>query len=217
MTAAGDHVPESLYAEFTDSVRRLVDVTIRSQAGPDVFAAARARIDAVTDELSRDVIAGSFGIRPAPDGTSRAWGNVVMGLRNPVAPPLIVHHDADGRVWADVTLGAAYEGPAGHVHGGICALLLDHVLGATAHQPGRPAVTGTLTVRYEAGTPLGPLHAEARVDRVEGSKTFAVGHLGTAAGVTVRAHGVFFHPDPERPLNDQSTRHHVGKGPSRAS
>ncbi|AFM16364.1 uncharacterized protein, possibly involved in aromatic compounds catabolism [Mycolicibacterium chubuense NBB4] len=196
MTAASEPVPEALYAALTDSVRRLVDVTIRSQAGVASLAAAKARIDDAADELSREPLADSFGIRPAPDGTSRAWGNVVMGLRNPFAPPLIVHHDADGRVWADVTLGAAYEGPPGHVHGGVCALLLDHILGATAHKPGQPAVTGTLTVRYKAGTPLGPLHAEARIDRVEGRKTFAVGHLATAGSVTVRAHGVFFHPHP---------------------
>jgi acyl-coenzyme A thioesterase PaaI-like protein len=194
VTAAGQHVPEALYAGLTDSVRRLVDVTIRSQADAADLIAARAKIDAAADDLSRGQLTDSFGIQPAPDGTPRAWGNVVMGLRNPLAPPLVVHHDGDGRVWADVTLGAAYEGPQGHVHGGICALLLDHMLGATAHRPGQPAVTGTLTVRYEAGTPLGPLHAEARVDRVEGQKTFAVGHLATAAGVTVRAHGVFFHP-----------------------
>ncbi|MDX1893102.1 PaaI family thioesterase [Mycolicibacterium sp. 050158] len=197
MTAAGEPVPEGLYAGLTDSVRRLVDVTIRSQAGPAALAAAQAKIDAAVDDLSHDQLTDSFGIRLAPGGTSRAWGNVVMGLRNAFAPPLVVHRNAhDGRTWADVTLGAAYEGPPGHVHGGICALLLDHMLGATAHEPGRPAVTGTLTIRYEAGTPLGPLHAEARVDRVEGRKTFAVGHLATAEGVTVRAHGVFFHPGP---------------------
>lgn len=193
MTAAAEDVPAALYAQLTTSVRRLVDVTIRSQAGPAALTAAQAKIDAAADVLSRDQLTDSFGIRHAPDGSLRAWGNVVMGLRNPFAPPLVVHHDADGRVWADVTLGAAYEGPPGHVHGGICALLLDHLLGATAHKPGQPAVTGTLTVRYEAGTRLGPLRAEARVDRVEGRKTFAVGHLATDGRVTVRAEGVFFH------------------------
>lgn len=192
MTDADGRVPQALYRDVTDSVRRLVDVTIRSGADPATLLAAKAAIDSVTDELSREPLADYSGVRPAADGSQRAWGNVVIGLRNPFAPPLVVHHDADGRVWADVVLGAAYEGPPGHVHGGICALLLDHMLGATAHQPGQPAVTGTLTVRYEAGTPLGPLHAEARIDRVEGRKVFAVGHLATKAGVTVRADGVFF-------------------------
>jgi acyl-coenzyme A thioesterase PaaI-like protein len=97
-------------------------------------------------------------------------------------------------VWTDFDLGAAYEGPPGQVHGGVCAMVLDHVLGATAHKPGRPAYTGTLSVRYLRGTPLGPLHAEAHIDRVEGVKTFASGHIADAHGITVRAEGVFVHP-----------------------
>lgn len=187
-------VPEALYASLTESVRRLVDATIRSRADFDSITSAKAKIDAAADELSQSLIPGSFGVQHTLDGQSLAWGNAVIGLRNALAPPLAVHQESDGRVWAEVTLGAAYEGPAGHVHGGICALLLDHILGATAHKPGRPAVTGTLTVRYEAGTRLGPVRAEAHIDRVEGAKTFAVGHLATSDGVTVRAEGVFFHP-----------------------
>ncbi|MCV7175674.1 PaaI family thioesterase [Mycolicibacterium sphagni] len=191
--------PETLYASLTESVRRLVDVTIRSRSDLDCIASAKAKIDAAADELSDTLIPGSFGVQHDSDGRPRAWGNAVIGLRNALAPPLVVHHEADGGVWAEVTLGAAYEGPPGHVHGGICALLLDHVLGATAHKPGRPAVTGTLALRYELGTRLGPLRAEARVDRVEGAKTFAVGHLSTPDGVTVRAEGVFIHPRTVEP------------------
>lgn len=193
-THSETEVPETLYASLTDSVRRLVDATIRSRADLDKITSAKAKIDAAADELSQSLIPGSFGVQQSLNGQSLAWGNAVIGLRNALAPPVVVHHESDGRVWADVTLGAAYEGPAGHVHGGICALLLDHILGATAHKPGRPAVTGTLTLRYEAGTRLGPVHAEARIDRTEGVKTFAVGHLETADGITVRADGVFIHP-----------------------
>lgn len=185
---------ETEYAALASSVRRLVDVTIRSRADRAAITSARCRIDAIVDELSGSLIPGSFGLPQAGDGRILTWGNAVIGLRNALAPPVVVHHRSDGSVWADVTLGAAYEGPAGHVHGGVCALILDHVLGAAAHLPGRPAVTGTLTVRYEAGTPLGPVHADARIDRVAGSKTFVVGQLRTAEGVSVRAEGVFFHP-----------------------
>ncbi|EHB53382.1 thioesterase superfamily protein [Mycolicibacterium rhodesiae JS60] len=186
--------PEALLASLTESVRRLVEVTIRSQASVDSIASAQAKIDEAADELSRDLMPGSFGVQATPDGRPLAWGNAVIGLRNALAPPLTLHQEPDGSVWADATLGAAYEGPPGHVHGGICALLLDHVLGATAHKPGRPAATGTLTLRYELGTRLGPVRAEAHVDRVEGVKTYAVGHLSTPDGVTVRAEGVFIHP-----------------------
>ncbi|MGA9492248.1 MAG: PaaI family thioesterase, partial [Mycobacterium sp.] len=139
------------------------------------------------------LVPGSFGVRQAADGRPMPWGNVMIGVRNPIAPPLPINHGADGLVWCDFTLGAAYEGPPGHVHGGVCAMVLDHVLGATAHKPGKPAYTGTLRIRFIRGTPLGPLRAEARVDRVEGVKTFAVGHVADAQGITAEAEGVFFH------------------------
>ena len=185
----------AVYEPLATSVRRLIDITIRTEVDAPTVAAAMAKIDGAAAELSTRMTPGSFGVRQTDDGQSLAWGNVVIGVRNPVAPPLIIHHDADGSVWTEFNLGAAYEGPPGHVHGGVCALILDHVLGATAHKPGMPAVTGTLTMRYLRGTPLGPLRAEARVDRVEGVKTFAVGEILDAAGtVTVKSEGVFIHP-----------------------
>jgi hypothetical protein len=79
-------------------------------------------------------------------------------------------------------------------------LILDHVLGATAHLPGKPAYTGTLTIRYLCGTPLGqPLRAQAHIDRVDGVKTFAVGNIADENGVTVQAEGVFIHPRQTQP------------------
>ena len=179
---------------FADSVRRLIDATIRTRADAATIAAARETIDCLTEELSVTLMPVSFGVQWTDDGNPMAWGNVLIGLRNPIAPPLSVNHEADGLVWSDFSLGAPYEGPPGHVHGGVCAMVLDHVLGATAHMPGRPAFTGTLRVRYLRGTPLGSLRAEARVDRVEGAKTFASGHISDTDGITVRAEGVFFHP-----------------------
>ena len=184
----------AVYEPLTEAVRRLVDATIRTTAGPVAVAEATAQIDRVTKALSTSLIEDSFGVQQATDGVNMAWGNVVIGVRNPMAPPLVIHHENDQRVWTDFVLGAAYEGPARHVHGGICALVLDHVLGATAHLPGRPAYTGTLMLRYLRPTPLGRLlRAEARVDRVEGIKTFSVGHLADDQGITVQAEGIFFH------------------------
>jgi Thioesterase superfamily len=185
---------ESASRQLTDSVRRLIDATIRTRVDAATLAAARAKIDRATEELSAALMPGSFGVRQTGEGQPMAWGNVMIGLRNPVAPPLSINHGADGLVWSDFTLGAPYEGPPGHVHGGVCAMVLDHVLGATAHKPGRPAYTGTLRIRFLRGTPLGLLRAEAHVDRVDGVKTFAVGHLADAQGITVQAEGVFFHP-----------------------
>jgi acyl-coenzyme A thioesterase PaaI-like protein len=189
---------QAVYEPLAASVRTLIDVTIRTEAGEADVLAAKALIDAASRQLSTVLMPDSFGLRAIPDGQGSAWGNVAIGIRNPMAPPLVVHHEAGGDVWTEFVLGAAYEGPAGHVHGGVCALVLDHVLGATAHQPGRPAYTGTLTLRYLRGTKLGPLRAQARVERVDGVKTFALGEICDEDGVTVQAQGVFIHPKSER-------------------
>ncbi len=183
----------ALYAPLTDSVRRLIDVTIRSEVDQETICAAKALIDEASGLLAARLTPGSFGVRRTIEGGSVVWGNVAIGLRNAIAPPLVIHHTSD-KVYTDVELGAAYEGPPGHVHGGVCALILDHVLGATAHQPGRAAFTGTLTIRYVRPTKLGRLHAEAHVERHDGSKTFAVGHISDDNGVTVEAEGVFIRP-----------------------
>jgi acyl-coenzyme A thioesterase PaaI-like protein len=194
-------VIDTLRERLTQSVRRLIDVTIRSEADEAAVAHALALVDQAVDLLSTRLMPGSFGARTNPDGKTVVAGNVAIGLHNPIAPPLVVQQDPQGSVHADVHLGAGYEGPPGHVHGGMCALILDHVLGATAHQPGKPAYTGTITVRYLRPTPLGDLRAEARVERIDGSKTYATGHLGNGDGVTVEAEGVFITP-----------REHLGVG-----
>lgn len=185
----------AVYEPLAQSVRRLIDVSIRTRVDAATVEAVKNKIECASNELSASLVDDSFGLQHTSDGEAMVWGNVVIGVRNPAAPPLVVHHESDGRVWAEFSLGAAYEGPPGHVHGGVCAMLLDHVLGATAHKPGKPAVTGTLTTRYRRGTRLGRvLRVEAWVERVEGAKTFAVGHITDADGVTVEAEGVFIYP-----------------------
>ncbi len=188
---------ESIYGPLAQSIRRLVDLSIRTEADPATVAAAKAKIDSAADELGVAARPGTFGVQLTSDGQTIAWGNAVVGLRNPLAPPLVLHREPDGLVWSEFTLGAAYEGPPEHVHGGVSALILDHVLGATAHQPGQPAFTGTLTLRYRRRTALGrPLRAEAHVERTEGVKTYSVGHIADEDGVTVEAEGVFISPKP---------------------
>ena len=182
------------YEPLTQSVRELVDATIRTEVDADVVADAKAAIDAATARLRTRQLDGAFGVRFGVDGDQMPWGNAVIGMRNPTAPPLVIHKDSTGRVFTEFHLGAAYEGPPGHVHGGVAALILDHVLGEAASSAERPRLTGTITLRYLRTTRLGPLRAEARIDRTEGVKTFAVGHLADDEGVTVQAEGVFIQP-----------------------
>lgn len=184
----------AVYAPLTQAVRELIDATIRTEADADSVAEVTAQIDAATARLRETQIDGPFGVRYNSDGQSMAWGNPAIGLRNPIAPPLVIHHDETGRAWTDFHLGAPYEGPPGHVHGGMCALVLDHILGECASNSTRPALTGTISFRYVRATRLGDLHAEASVARAEGAKTFVTGALSDDEGVTVEADGVFIVP-----------------------
>ena len=184
----------ALYAPLAQSVRALADAVIRTEVDEEEIRAAQAEIEAITERLRKRQLPGSYGVRFNAEGRGRAWGNAVVGTRNPVAPPLRIEHDSSGQAWSDFHLGAAYEGPPGLVHGGVSAMILDQMLGEAAGAGGKPGMTGTLTLRYRRGTPLGELRAEAHIDRVEGIKTYAVGHLAGPEGVTVEAEGVFILP-----------------------
>ena len=192
----------AVYEPLTQSVRELIDATVRTEMDAETVAAAKAEIDSATARLRHKQLDGTFGVRHLESGERMAWGNVVIGIRNPIAPPLEIQHDGSGTSWCDFHLGAGYEGPPGHVHGGVAALVLDHLLGEAASDGVNPRLTGTITLRYVRATRLGQLHAEATTTRVDGVKTFAVGHLADEEGVTVEAEGVFIQPRWTRDSSD---------------
>ena len=183
-----------IYEPLAESVRDLVDATIRTEADPEIIAEVTTDILAAVARLRSRQIDGAFGVRHTASGESIGWGNAVIGIRNALAPPVITHRDDSGTVRADFTLGAAYEGPPGHVHGGVSALILDHLLGEAASPDRKPRFTGSISVRYLRATRLGPLHAEAVLTRSDGVKTFCSGHIADEDGVTVEAEGVFITP-----------------------
>jgi acyl-coenzyme A thioesterase PaaI-like protein len=184
----------SVYQPLAESVRELVDATIRTEVDADTVAAVKAEIDAATARLRSQQTIGPFGVRYTTGGDRMAWGNPVIGIRNPIAPQVVIRRDADGLVSTDFHLGAAFEGPPGHVHGGVAALVLDHILGEGASDGENPRFTGTITMRYLRTTRLGQLHAEAQITRTDGVKTYVCGHLADEEGVTVEAEGVFIQP-----------------------
>ena len=204
-----------LYGPLAQSVRELADAVIRTEVEDEEIRAAQLEIEAITKRLRQRQMDGTFGVRFNSAGQGRAWGNAVVGLRNPVAPPLLINHEPSGRAWSDFTLGAAYEGPPTLVHGGVAALILDQMLGEAAGAGGKPGMTGTLTLRYHRGTPLGDLRAEAHIDRVEGIKTYAVGHITDDQGVTVEAEGVFILPRWARARIAEETAAEAPGQPSR--
>lgn len=185
---------KATYVPLADSVRELVDATIRTEADAQTVAAVKRDIDAAVARLRSRQMDGAFGVRHTTSGESLGWGNAVIGIRNALAPPVVTTVDESGRVAADFHLGAAYEGPPGHVHGGVSALILDHLLGEAASLDRKPRFTGSITVRYLRATPLGPLRAEAVRTRTDGVKTYCSGHIADPGGITVEAEGVFILP-----------------------
>lgn len=184
----------ALYGPFTWAVRELVDAVIRTEVDDEEVRAVQAEVEQLTERLRKQQLDGPYGVRFSASGRGRPWGNPVVGVRNAAAPPVEVERDPSGRAWASFHLGAAFEGPPGLVHGGMAAMILDQMLGEAAGAGGKPGMTGTLTLRYRRGTPLGDLRAEAWIDRTEGIKTWARGQLMDAEGVTVEAEGLFILP-----------------------
>lgn len=203
-----EHVASDLAAK----VRELIADTVLTEIDADAAAHVIGHLDAASQVLrSVRLDEDSFGVRFNTDGTKRTWGNAVNGIRNPIAPPVLIQHDGE-LSWSEIELGAAYEGPAGLVHGGILAAILDQMLGSAAEHSGHPGMTGTLTIRYRRGTPLGKIRAEAGLDRVEGVKSIASGRILTSEGVTVEAEGVFILPRWARGGESTDQRLHKSLG-----
>lgn len=105
----------------------------------------------------------------------------------------------DLRVWregeeivATCTLRSAHEGAPGRSHGGIVAALFDDVYGFLLTFIAEPAFTGELSLRYEAGVPLGvPLECRVRLAERAGRKLFMEGELRAEEQVVARSKATF--------------------------
>lgn len=189
---------EARYGALADDVRELRDLAIRTQVDGGQLRRARALLAEAREILAADVAPGPAGVHFNSEGRSWNWGNAVVGVRNAVAPPVRLTWTEDGRTHATVDLGIAYEGPPGCVHGGVSALLLDHLMGETASLAHtRLTVTGTLTLRYVAPVPLGPVRMEAHIAHEEGRKVTVVATIradAPDATAAVEASGLFIMP-----------------------
>lgn len=123
----------------------------------------------------------------------------MIGLANPLAPPIVIAQTGKLRARGEVTFGSAYEGPPGCVHGGFVAAAFDEVLGFVQSLGGAPGMTGTLTIRYRTPTPLHQrLHFDVELARTEGRKIFTVGRVTAGERLCAEAEGIFISVDPER-------------------
>ena len=185
---------EALHVPLAEAIRELVDAAILTTTDEETVRSATTTVREVTARLRREQVPGTAGVHHNADGGAWNWGNAAVGLRNAAAPPLVMATRTDGTAYGEATLGAAHEGPPGLAHGGVVALLLDHIMGVTASRYERVTFTGTLTLRFLRGTPLGHVRVDARIDSAEGRKVVVVGSLSDAEGVTAEAEGVFVVP-----------------------
>lgn len=93
---------------LADSVRALADASLRTTVRDEVVLEVQAELQRLTARLAAEQIPGSFGVTLTRDGTVRSHGNAVVGLRNPVAPPLHVRYerstplgDCSAEAWID--------------------------------------------------------------------------------------------------------------------
>ena len=114
--------------------------------------------------------------------TGERWYSPVYGPGSPVAPPMVVEDFPDeGRCVGRVTVGKKHEGPPGLVHGGVLAILLDHVLARSARASGHGGLTATLTVTYRRPVHLGvPLVVTGELGSVEGRRATATARVVAA-------------------------------------
>ncbi len=158
--------------------------------------AANASVDASSPRTGHenDDAAGDDDAKP-PSG--HVDFSPLLGRANPLAPPMQLYLSDDGpKICADVTFGHAYEGPPGHVHGGLIAAAFDELLGATQALSGSPGMTAQLDVSYRAPTPLHvPLRFEATLDDVVGRKIYTSGRVYNGDALCAEATGLFISID----------------------
>ncbi len=170
-------------------------------------------LDEATDRLEEFVRglterAGPKRPRRQPDIAQHAQDffptSPVMGMANPIAPPVTVEvvDGPDGgprEIRAEAWFDWPYEGPPTCVHGGVIAETFDEMLGAANMVAGSPAMTGTLTVRYRRPTPLRtPLRIEARCLGRDGRKIRTWAGMYHGDEMTAEAEGIFIEVGPER-------------------
>src|SRR5690349_1056375 len=112
--------------DLGDALRTLLQCSAATEAGADDLRAAPAEIRRVTGPLAATV--RTRHEQPTADdllGGIRMY-NPVSGAGSGLAPPVDAEV-VDGVVVGTCTLGLAYEGPPTYAHGGVSALLLDHM------------------------------------------------------------------------------------------
>jgi len=115
------------------------------------------------------------------------------GEDNPIGLQLDFLLAPDGTVVCPATIGDAFEGHPGLLHGGIIATLLDETMSKSVRARGLTAMTRHIEVDYKRPVPSQtPIRMEGRVVRSEGRKLWVEAHILDQTGkVLASAKGLF--------------------------
>jgi len=162
-SVVGHHAPDELLDEVASTLDALV-------ARLDEYTPRHRAADGFQRREEEPVPAEGEAFHTYPD-------RPYSGSSSPLGVDLrVVRHEDE--VVAHFTLRAAHEGAPERSHGGIVAAIFDDVFGFVLQLNRLMAFTGELTIRYEAGTPIGkPLQLHARLMGKEGRKLYIVGEL----------------------------------------
>lgn len=158
-------------------------------------APRRDRVRALAEALSA---ASHHDSPPFATANGPLADRPILGATNPFA--------VDARTWiegqeavTELTLGPAFEGAPGRAHGGIVAAIFDDITGHALAFAGRPAFTGSLTVRYNRPTPLGErLEFRARLDREDGRRLHISASCAAGGEVIAECEAIYITVDADR-------------------
>src|SRR5713226_3424137 len=122
------------------------------------------------------------------------------GKDNADGMQLEFYFDVDAhKAVCEFNLGTRYQGPPGHSHGGIIAVILDEAMGKVNKLRNVLALTKAMEIEYLKPVPLGKrLTVIGYEKQVEGRKHINVAEIVNEAGETLaRSTGTFIAIDPE--------------------
>jgi acyl-coenzyme A thioesterase PaaI-like protein len=188
---------------LADAMRLVIERLVPSNAPEDELRRAADALERYAGQLASHprlrYVHGFSESANAGDVGAFFDQSPMIGLANPLAPPIRLSQTGPRTAQGLVTFGSAYEGPPGSVHGGFVAAAFDEVLGYVQSLGERPGMTGTLTVRYRTPTPLHTeLRFEAELVGMEGRKIFTKGQVLGGGRVCAEAEGIFISVPPER-------------------
>ncbi|MCK8672101.1 PaaI family thioesterase [Rhodococcus sp. HM1] len=174
-------------------LRRIVDLLQRVDVDDPLLLDVAEKLDVLSEHLENPIDTVTETIR------NPGWRHdPVSGVENAIAPPIVLEAGPGGTVTAEVEFGLPYQGPNSFVHGGISAMVMDHVLSAATAPQAGVIFTAQLTVRYHRPLPLFvPLTIAARLREREGRKIWATGEIVVDGKVAVSAEGLFIEPRPK--------------------